>query len=155
MCCVLVQVLRDQIALLSAAAPNLEWLGYLSSTGVYGDWGGDWVDEQWVAVPAMSDGLSAHVMRRWRVVPVLCQPAWFRFLMGDGCIKVIPPQRPCTRSVCPAQVLHCACSVLAAAARRRCCSMQAWPHVHLASQVSYAPMQVGAQALQRQGPCAP
>lgn len=23
----------------------LRWIGYLSSTGVYGDWGGDWVDE--------------------------------------------------------------------------------------------------------------
>lgn len=45
-CCASMQVLRDQVALLSAAAPNLEWLGYLSSTGVYGDWGGDWVDEE-------------------------------------------------------------------------------------------------------------
>lgn len=29
-----------------AALPNLKWLGYLSTTGVYGDTGGDWVDEQ-------------------------------------------------------------------------------------------------------------
>lgn len=29
-----------------AALPNLKWLGYLSTTGVYGDRGGDWVDEQ-------------------------------------------------------------------------------------------------------------
>jgi nucleoside-diphosphate-sugar epimerase len=28
-----------------AAAPHLRWLGYLSTTGVYGDRGGDWVDE--------------------------------------------------------------------------------------------------------------
>ncbi|MCW5772651.1 MAG: SDR family oxidoreductase [Rhodospirillaceae bacterium] len=28
-----------------AAAPHLVWLGYLSTTGVYGDRGGDWVDE--------------------------------------------------------------------------------------------------------------
>ncbi len=28
-----------------AAAPRLRWLGYLSTTGVYGDRGGDWVDE--------------------------------------------------------------------------------------------------------------
>lgn len=28
-----------------AAAPRLHWLGYLSSTGVYGDHGGGWVDE--------------------------------------------------------------------------------------------------------------
>ncbi len=28
-----------------AALPSLEWVGYLSTTGVYGDTGGDWVDE--------------------------------------------------------------------------------------------------------------
>ena len=28
-----------------AAIPGLAWLGYLSTTGVYGDRGGDWVDE--------------------------------------------------------------------------------------------------------------
>lgn len=28
-----------------AAAPHLRWLGYLSTTGVYGDAGGGWVDE--------------------------------------------------------------------------------------------------------------
>jgi nucleoside-diphosphate-sugar epimerase len=28
-----------------AGAPGLRWIGYLSSTGVYGDRGGDWVDE--------------------------------------------------------------------------------------------------------------
>ena len=28
-----------------ATAPNLKWVGYLSSTGVYGDHGGGWVDE--------------------------------------------------------------------------------------------------------------
>ena len=28
-----------------AAAPNLRWIGYLSTVGVYGDHAGDWVDE--------------------------------------------------------------------------------------------------------------
>ena len=28
-----------------AAAPNLEWIGYLSTVGVYGDFGGAWIDE--------------------------------------------------------------------------------------------------------------
>ena len=27
------------------AAPNLQWIGYLSTVGVYGDHGGAWVDE--------------------------------------------------------------------------------------------------------------
>jgi nucleoside-diphosphate-sugar epimerase len=32
--------------------PALEWIGYLSTTGVYGDHGGAWVDEQTVCRPA-------------------------------------------------------------------------------------------------------
>jgi nucleoside-diphosphate-sugar epimerase len=32
----------DQIA----ASPTLEWIGYLSTIGVYGDWNGDWIDEE-------------------------------------------------------------------------------------------------------------
>ncbi|MCB8883264.1 SDR family NAD(P)-dependent oxidoreductase [Acidisoma cellulosilytica] len=34
-----------------AAAPALRWIGFLSSTGVYGDRGGDWVDEGSAARP--------------------------------------------------------------------------------------------------------
>ena len=30
----------------AASFPTLQWIGYLSSTGVYGDWGGSWVDER-------------------------------------------------------------------------------------------------------------
>mgnify|MGYP003634979674 FL=1 len=39
-----------------AAATHLKWLGYLSTTGVYGDAGGGWVDEDTVRVPAGSRG---------------------------------------------------------------------------------------------------
>ena len=35
-------VLRDEIA---ARTGQFAWVGYLSTTGVYGDRGGDWVDE--------------------------------------------------------------------------------------------------------------
>lgn len=34
-----------------AAAPDLRWIGYLSSTGVYGDRGGGWVDEDSAPAP--------------------------------------------------------------------------------------------------------
>lgn len=44
-------VLR-QAASAIAAAPNLKWLGYLSTTGVYGDHGGAWVDESTPAAPS-------------------------------------------------------------------------------------------------------
>lgn len=38
-------VLKAHAADFEAAAPKLEWLGYLSTTGVYGDAKGGWVDE--------------------------------------------------------------------------------------------------------------
>jgi nucleoside-diphosphate-sugar epimerase len=37
------------------AAPNLRWIGYLSSTGVYGDRGGKWVDEDTPPGAALHD----------------------------------------------------------------------------------------------------
>jgi nucleoside-diphosphate-sugar epimerase len=39
-----------------AAAPNLRWIGYLSSTVVYGDQSGNWVDEDTPAAPAQARG---------------------------------------------------------------------------------------------------
>ncbi|WP_137701031.1 SDR family oxidoreductase [Marimonas lutisalis] len=37
-------------------APNLEWVGYLSTTGVYGDHQGGWVDESTALTPATKRG---------------------------------------------------------------------------------------------------
>lgn len=48
---------RDQITKL---APKLEWVGYLSTTGVYGDHGGAWVDETTPPSPSTLRG-------EWRV----------------------------------------------------------------------------------------
>ena len=39
-----------------AAVPGLEWIGYLSTTGVYGDTGGAWVDESAVPAPSGARG---------------------------------------------------------------------------------------------------
>ncbi|MDG1532026.1 MAG: SDR family oxidoreductase [Paracoccaceae bacterium] len=44
--------LADEIA----AMPNLKWLGYLSTTGVYGDHQGGWVDENTPLTPATKRG---------------------------------------------------------------------------------------------------
>lgn len=38
------------------AAPRLEWIGYLSTTGVYGDQDGRWIDETTPAVPRPGRG---------------------------------------------------------------------------------------------------
>ncbi len=50
-----------------AAAPALRWIGYLSTPGVYGDRGGDWVDED--TQPAPAPGRSRHRLeaeQAWR-----------------------------------------------------------------------------------------
>lgn len=44
---------RDAIA---DAAPHLRWAGYLSTTGVYGDHGGGWVDEDTPLTPSTRRG---------------------------------------------------------------------------------------------------
>jgi nucleoside-diphosphate-sugar epimerase len=44
--------LRDAFA----AAGHLEWVGYLSTTGVYGDHGGGWVDEDTPLTPSTARG---------------------------------------------------------------------------------------------------
>lgn len=38
------------------AAARLDWVGYLSTTGVYGDHGGDWVDEDTPLTPSTARG---------------------------------------------------------------------------------------------------
>lgn len=43
---------------LDAAAPRLQWAGYLSTTGVYGDHGGGWVDEATPLSPATERGAA-------------------------------------------------------------------------------------------------
>lgn len=40
--------------------PNLQWVGYLSSTGVYGDYDGDWVDEKTKPMPTLERRIQRH-----------------------------------------------------------------------------------------------
>ncbi len=49
-------VMRDHRAAIISAAPDLEWVGYLSTTGVYGDHDGGWVDELSPTDPATVRG---------------------------------------------------------------------------------------------------
>ncbi|KIQ71137.1 SDR family oxidoreductase [Wenxinia marina] len=41
---------------IATAAPRLRWAGYLSTTGVYGDQGGGWVDEETPPAPSTTRG---------------------------------------------------------------------------------------------------
>ncbi len=48
------------------AAPSLRWIGYLSSTAVYGDRGGGWVDEDTPVAPSQARGqLRAVAEDNW------------------------------------------------------------------------------------------
>ncbi len=47
-----------------AAAPDLQWLGYLSTTGVYGDHQGGWVDEDTPSTPASERGQRRDTAER-------------------------------------------------------------------------------------------
>ncbi len=67
-------VLRIHAGELETIAPGLEWVGYLSTTGVYGDRGGDWVDEDSECRPATTRGA-----RR-----VAAEQAWLAFGQRTG-----------------------------------------------------------------------
>lgn len=60
---------RDAI---TQRASHLEWVGYLSSTGVYGDHGGGWVDETTPPVP-FSEHSKARLKAEaaWQAIPDL------------------------------------------------------------------------------------
>jgi nucleoside-diphosphate-sugar epimerase len=61
-------------AQLAALAPDWRWLGYLSTTGVYGDRGGDWVDERAPPAPTTERG-----KRR-----AMAEAAWANFAQETG-----------------------------------------------------------------------
>lgn len=49
-------LLASDRAAVAQAAPHLEWVGYLSTTGVYGDHAGGWVDEDTPLTPSTRRG---------------------------------------------------------------------------------------------------
>lgn len=58
-------VLRNHAAQIAAA--GLDWVGYLSTTGVYGDRQGDWVDERSALAPTTKRGLQrAEAEAAWQ-----------------------------------------------------------------------------------------
>ena len=60
---------RDAIA---ARAPDLAWAGYLSTTGVYGDHAGEWIDETAPLAPSTRRGrLRVDAESAWQAIPGL------------------------------------------------------------------------------------
>jgi len=65
---------------IAEAAKHLDWIGYLSTTGVYGDRGGDWVDETSALTPSGARGRRRlDSERAWLALP---QPAHLFRLAG-------------------------------------------------------------------------
>ena len=53
-----------------ARAGQFEWVGYLSTTGVYGDHNGDWVDEATPLTPATQRGIArVEAEAAWTAIP--------------------------------------------------------------------------------------
>ncbi|MDQ7248693.1 SDR family oxidoreductase [Dongia sedimenti] len=58
-------------AAIARAAPRLQWIGYLSTTGVYGDRNGDWVDESSALTPSGERGRRRVAAETaWRGLPL-------------------------------------------------------------------------------------
>ncbi|PSK88295.1 nucleoside-diphosphate-sugar epimerase [Limimaricola soesokkakensis] len=65
-------VLREWRDAIAARASRFAWVGYLSTTGVYGDRDGDWVDEDSDLRPATARGRArVGAEAAWRAVPGL------------------------------------------------------------------------------------
>ncbi|MDR3501169.1 MAG: SDR family oxidoreductase [Legionella sp.] len=62
-------VLSHYSELIRRHAAHIEWVGYLSSTGVYGDYQGNWVDEESICRPQSASG----ILRR------NAENAWFSY----------------------------------------------------------------------------
>lgn len=76
---------RHQAAL--AAAPSLQWVGMLSTTGVYGDRGGGWVDETTPPAPTGPRGTKRlDAERQWSTAFERCAVDLFRVagIYGPG-----------------------------------------------------------------------
>lgn len=65
-------VLATLGAEITRIAPRLKWVGYLSTTAVYGDHGGGWVDENTPPNPASKRGQwRVEAENAWRAIPDL------------------------------------------------------------------------------------
>jgi len=65
-------VLARHGAEIARIAPGLSWAGYLSTTGVYGDHQGDWVDETTPLTPSTRRGrLRVTAEVEWQAIPDL------------------------------------------------------------------------------------
>jgi nucleoside-diphosphate-sugar epimerase len=55
----------DRLSKELTAAPDLRWIGYLSTIGVYGDHGGAWIDETTAPRPSFRSQVRLAIERDW------------------------------------------------------------------------------------------
>lgn len=66
-------VLQEIGVEIANAAPHLEWVGYLSTTGVYGDHDGGWVDEETALTPSTKRGqMRVLAENQWLEIAKQC-----------------------------------------------------------------------------------
>ena len=72
-------------AAIIAAAPALRWIGYLSSTVVYGNRDGSWVDEDTAPAPTQARGLRrVEAENAWAALPVAVDIFRLAGIYGPG-----------------------------------------------------------------------
>ena len=113
-----------------AAAPALRWIGYMSTTGVYGDRGGGWVDEATDPAPTSGRGQRRVAAERaWAAArPGTCCD-WLGFTGRAGpCSTISAPVAPggwSSRVTCSAastaMTLPARCWLQSASSCRRAC----------------------------------
>tara|TARA_R110000765_G_scaffold293026_2_gene388561 strand:+ start:2946 stop:3800 length:855 start_codon:yes stop_codon:yes gene_type:complete len=65
-------ILNAYTSIVARTAPELRWVGYLSTTGVYGNHDGGWVDENTALTPTTRRGTARmQAESRWRAIPEL------------------------------------------------------------------------------------
>lgn len=93
-------------------APKLQWIGYLSTVGVYGDAGGAWIDETAPLRPTMArNAMRVDVEKEWLALSKAGNPAvqLFRLagIYGPGRNAVVNLKRGSARRVVkPGQVFN-------------------------------------------------
>jgi len=95
--------LRDQIA---DRAAGFDWVGYLSTTGVYGDHGGGWVDETSPLATAATDPAAAEIVAAEDTLAAVAPVARLRCAGIYGGADGFLQRRVASGSLCPPTPVH-------------------------------------------------
>ena len=69
-------ILSNYSDLIKKYAAHIEWIGYLSSTGVYGDYQGNWVDESSICRLQSSSGVLRLEAENYGAMWLIAVETW-------------------------------------------------------------------------------